>query len=342
VFLVIWLNLSFHTVKNPYILDGRMNLKETSSFQDCSGCHKKDTHYWLESVHSRSATNEIFRLAFKEEPRQWCLGCHAPLYDPDLFIQEERDVMKLLSPLAKEGVNCAVCHVREGKIMGLKNNENSYHEGLNFSNYKFQDFCVGCHEFNFPKNYTREIEYSHEPMQSTYKEFQKTYWYDNKFSCNYCHGKGNAHNLGGASDRKFLKRNVKVSVKMEKVNGSNNYLVKFQIRIPKIGHAFPTGDLFRSVSLEIYSKTKLIKEYTIHKYVRVLDRKTVVDNRLFPNDKKRKGIDSEIQFVTQEKPELCKIVYHYQGRIEANLKKEIAQENLVADIYSGPCSTFHP
>lgn len=45
----------------------------------CAECHPRQHSAWAGSRHGLAWTNPLFSLAFADEPRRWCVNCHAPL-----------------------------------------------------------------------------------------------------------------------------------------------------------------------------------------------------------------------------------------------------------------------
>lgn len=98
--------------------------------KECGRCHAAIYREWSGSMHARAWTDPYFQVDFRfDGSQQVCLNCHIPLEDqqPDLVLGfRDRDKLDpLLSPnpgydaaLRDEGVTCAVCHVRNGRIVG--------------------------------------------------------------------------------------------------------------------------------------------------------------------------------------------------------------------------------
>ncbi len=308
--------------------------KELLSSKDCVNCHKKIHNNWESSQHARSYTNILFQHGLGREPRVWCLNCHAPLHNVDQNLID-------LSPntyvddLAKEGVNCAVCHVREGKIYGKR--ENTYlkeHKVFEDKKLMSKELCTNCHNFNFPKTHSPVTSYNDNPMQSTGAEFNFSYIHLSGRSCQSCH-LAKDHVLGGSNNREFLKSNLKF--KISEVNTSKNYSIKFRVSFDKIGHNFPTGDLFRALSLQTFdAKKKLIGEYVFHKKVRVIDafvqQDTTIKLKPFA-----KSLEQEVILESEVKPEICKISYHYQKPIEDQLRGKLLEKEFIFELYNGAC-----
>jgi hypothetical protein len=100
------------------------------SAKDCGRCHRETYREWAGSMHAQAWTEPYFQVDFKYDGSlQICLNCHTPLvnqqqnlvlgfrdrekFDPILAPNQEYD-----AALRDEGVTCAVCHIRNGRIVG--------------------------------------------------------------------------------------------------------------------------------------------------------------------------------------------------------------------------------
>lgn len=100
------------------------------SAEECRGCHREIYREWTGSMHAMAWEDTYFQADFAfDGSQQICLNCHTPLEDQQEGLVlgfRDRDKLKpVLEPnpefdpaLRSEGVNCAVCHVKDGKIVG--------------------------------------------------------------------------------------------------------------------------------------------------------------------------------------------------------------------------------
>jgi hypothetical protein len=82
---------------------------------DCAGCHAEIAAEWASSAHARSWTDPIFQSEYQLTRQAFCRHCHAPL-----ALEAELDTVPAAShesPAAR-GIDCAVCHVRAGHVLG--------------------------------------------------------------------------------------------------------------------------------------------------------------------------------------------------------------------------------
>ena len=100
------------------------------SARACGGCHAEIYQEWSESMHAQAWTDPYFQVDFAfDGSQQICLNCHTPLdtQQPTLVLgfRDREKFRPILAPnnsfdaeLRDEGVTCAVCHVRNGAIIG--------------------------------------------------------------------------------------------------------------------------------------------------------------------------------------------------------------------------------
>lgn len=98
--------------------------------EECGACHQAIYQEWSQSMHAKAWVDPYFQVDFAfDGSQQICLNCHTPLEDQQEHLVlgfKDRDRFRpLLEPnpgfdplLRDEGVTCAVCHVREGRIVG--------------------------------------------------------------------------------------------------------------------------------------------------------------------------------------------------------------------------------
>lgn len=227
----------------------------------CLSCHKDmDAH---KDRHSFSWKSELFQEAIKIENREWCVHCHAPLStQKEIYFRKlkgDTNLTDLDLQLLNEGINCVSCHVRNGKILGSKNINNGYHEVVE-SNIDQSEFCANCHQFNFPIFSGDLIKYSNHPMQNTYEEWKSS---GKEESCQSCHYSN--HNLIGPYDKTwFLDQfyDFKVAAEEEVLS------VSFRMAKGR-GHNLPSGDLFRSLVLEVSGDSQFRSLFFAKRWSRV-------------------------------------------------------------------------
>ena len=225
----------------------------------CAECHPRQHAAWSDSRHGLAWTNDVFTLAFADEPRRWCVNCHAPLDAQaaevrlDLYqarLSSDRLLAIPPAPHAEEGVGCPACHVRDGEVLVNKPGS-QLHPSRFTPELRDPALCGGCHEFPLHDQAGRPTA---TPMQATLTEWRQ--WAKTQpasptspsppATCVDCHMPGADHRLRGVYDRAWLQQSVKVTA-LPPTTGHPGTLT---VETVNVGHHFPTGDVFRHLTLE--------------------------------------------------------------------------------------------
>jgi len=163
--LVVFLIWRFIRPMNIFIIEDKIawpidtsdapKLFKNLSAKTCGSCHKKIYDEWKTTIHSKAWTDPYFQVDLKFDSNQFiCRLCHTPL-DRQLpsIVTGYRDKNKwnpILKPnpdfdakLQHEGVTCAVCHLRKGKIVGVLGTTNAPHPVKKLDNAN--RICLRCH-----------------------------------------------------------------------------------------------------------------------------------------------------------------------------------------------------
>ncbi|MBD3609152.1 MAG: hypothetical protein HUJ30_01230, partial [Gammaproteobacteria bacterium] len=125
------------------------------SAKSCAACHQDIYQEWQTTIHSEAWTDPYFQVDWKFDGSQHsCRMCHTPLdrqlpdkvlgyrdtdkWDPILKENPDFD-----PKLQHEGVTCAACHYREGKIVGVMGDTQAPHEVQRITDPN--QVCVRCH-----------------------------------------------------------------------------------------------------------------------------------------------------------------------------------------------------
>lgn len=124
----------------------------------CGACHQKIYREWQSSIHAQAWQDPLFQAYNRHDGyQQICLNCHTPLQNQQRnLVKGHRDRARKkpilvknpdFSPtLRREGVTCAACHVRNGKIHGPFGNLNAPHPSVQDSAFIRQgEVCKRCH-----------------------------------------------------------------------------------------------------------------------------------------------------------------------------------------------------
>ncbi len=125
------------------------------SADECAACHQDFYKEWQTTIHAQAWTDPYFQVDWQFDGAQHsCRLCHTPLdrqqphkvlyyRDTDKWDPVLEDNPEFDTKLQHEGVTCAACHYREGKIIGVLGNTNAPHPVQ-----KLEDpnqVCVRCH-----------------------------------------------------------------------------------------------------------------------------------------------------------------------------------------------------
>lgn len=208
--------------------------------QQCAACHPDVAAEWQGSPHQRSDRGEAYRRAYSREPLAMCRGCHAPEADPRREPPE---------PLSLLGVGCVTCHLSGDTVLAAPRSQELTREIAPHPIRRVPAFaaagaCAGCHEFPFPDGALRA---DHALMQSTVSEHAASE--HRHVPCASCHmptrGEGRRHHGFSREDRTTALRDAIVVASRRLPQGS----VEVRLELRGVGHALPTGDLFRRIEI---------------------------------------------------------------------------------------------
>ena len=218
-----------------------------TSAKACVGCHADAHAEWARSRHGLAWTNAIFQREYKDKPLDWCVHCHAPLKE------QLTQVHAGGGPLAKEGVTCAVCHVRGTRMLARERHEGSPHDTDARADFGGPAYCGGCHQFNFPvvendaSGHPALVRrYTEHPMQDT--EHQHATGAKAAQECQTCHARASTsgHLFPGGHDAAFVARAITVA------SCRDREVLDIALTNTGAGHNVPTGDLHRHLVLRAW------------------------------------------------------------------------------------------
>jgi hypothetical protein len=203
----------------------------------CEGCHEQIASEWNGSMHKAAYVDPVFQEAYQLEPFAFCRGCHAPEADPKSDPSERAQAV---------GVGCTTCHVQGKEIVGTSTfaETSLRHAVVGDARLATVEACGACHQFDFPAA-------KGSPMQNTLGEHAASK--HASVTCQGCHMKEiddgggrhhTSHSFSVLSDPSMIRSAAKV--KAERV-GSRE--ARVTIDAGAVGHAFPTGDMFRRLEI---------------------------------------------------------------------------------------------
>ena len=329
---------------------------QTLSAAECGSCHADFYAEWRTTIHSQAWTDPYFQADWQFDNSQTiCRNCHTPLdrQQPHTIVgfRDKDKWDPILEPnpafdaaLQHEGVTCAACHLREGKIVGVLGNTSSPHP------VKLLDdpnqVCVRCHVvegdrwdtfFRFPPCGTvAEIEATVQlPGYSGEIAVQST----SELGCVECHMPAverplveggetrtvRQHLWRGGHDPQMVKRGLKVELNEVASNRAGKR--SFQLTLTNVGaaHYLPTGtpDRHLMVRISVMDKEgRLVKEQN-HSLVRtVLWRPFIIDLRdtRLPRWQPR-SYDFEFSTTGSSPPAVLQAEVHYYLVAESRRKR---------------------
>ncbi len=205
----------------------------------CVGCHPQIASEWATSLHQHAWKDPVFQKAYEVEPMAFCRGCHAP----------ESDAKYEPTKLAQDiGVGCVTCHVQGGHVVGPRPAPKSaLHPVLADAKMAIPGACASCHQFDFPAS---AHQVSPEAMQDTLREHAASTMKDKP--CQSCHmpmvdgpdGKHRSHRFSVLADPAMLRKALTVAAERPSADQA-----KLVLSAGEVGHAFPTGDMFRRLEV---------------------------------------------------------------------------------------------
>jgi Cytochrome c554 and c-prime len=218
----------------------------------CAGCHAEIAAEWQRSSHARAFTNGVFLAEYLPQAERFCRDCHAPLVEDP----RAADAPLLLA----RGIDCAVCHVRDGHVLGATGSGDAKHAARKDTRLRTSAFCGACHQFDFPEPAPGEPVRYHpgQPLQNTLVEWTKSAYADT--SCQACHMPRVATDASGLrthpSHAFSTFDNPTLLAGAVRVRASARWRgdaleITVSLAPDKIGHAFPTGDMFRQGRLAV-------------------------------------------------------------------------------------------
>lgn len=203
----------------------------------CVGCHVDIAAEWDASLHHASATEPIYLRGFASEPFPFCRECHAP---------EAPDEGDLATRTAL-GVGCVTCHVVSGEPpLAPTTSGSAPHAVTVEAKLGTAAACAGCHEFHFDG--TSAVPNA--LMQSTVSEHAASAKHAE--SCASCHMPMIVANGRRHRSHRFAvtEASLKRAVRVLPCRPSRER-VRITLTPGEVGHAFPTGDIFRRLALRV-------------------------------------------------------------------------------------------
>ena len=163
--LMVFLGWRFIRPMNIFVVDERFawpvdtenppSLLTDLSAKNCGRCHQAFYREWQTTIHAQAWTDPYFQADWRFDGKQHnCRLCHTPLdrqqpqtvlayRDAEKWKPVLEDNPGFDSALQHEGVTCAACHYREGKILGVLDTTDAPHPVQKIDNPN--RICARCH-----------------------------------------------------------------------------------------------------------------------------------------------------------------------------------------------------
>lgn len=250
----------------------------------CATCHAAIVGEWARSRHAAAWTNGIFQREWSGRPQAWCVNCHAPL------ATQQQD---LTGPRAAQGVDCATCHVRGGKLVSARRGARSPHETIADASFGTPAFCADCHQFTFPVLDERgtATAMTEHPMQTTVASFRAGPFARERAGCLACHGSPAGHAFPGGHDRGM--REAALAVTWCRQGAA----LALGVENIAAGHTVPTGDIHRHLYLRVWRSSApeaMFQAFFGRRFEPADDggKRTVWDSTIAPGETKRFSVEA--------------------------------------------------
>ena len=242
---------SFQPLPRPHT-GGGLAAAETN--RECERCHREIASEWRGSLHQRAFVEPAYQRALQREPLPFCRACHAP-ESVDLAADPP-------SAIAALGVGCVTCHGAKQILAGPRPsaaaNGEAPHPVVRSAAFAGAGACAGCHEFPFPDEALRGASGA-ELMQSTITEQAHSPRPD--VTCAQCHMPRDetlahrTHDFRSSRDAAWVR-----SALDARAARVGQHEVEVTLQPTAVGHAVPTGDLFRrlEVSAEVVGNDYMV------------------------------------------------------------------------------------
>jgi len=314
-----------------------------TSAEECADCHEDVVAQWTTSRHRVAWTNDLMQAGFVAEPRMFCVHCHAPAAEQVAEIRRNLATYAALGPhapphiapaplapepMAEEGISCVVCHLRDGQMLSADAaHPDSPHEVRVDPAFGSSAACTTCHDFPTPAFIDGTTHISDEPMQATAQEWEAWKSLTGRTEdCPACHMPEGDHSMHGAHDRDRLTQSIVVTQAGSRLTLSTR----------DVGHAVPTGDLFRHLTVEARATgdptwttlDTLGRTFAVDASTVPPTKRQTADSRLHP------GAPRVIELPERFLGGRWRLRYHYGGPHD-EARGLVPSEQLVAVVHQG-------
>ncbi|MEX2262494.1 MAG: multiheme c-type cytochrome [Bryobacteraceae bacterium] len=254
------------------------------SAQECGACHQEIYREWKLSAHAHALSDLQFQAELKKSPETaWlCMNCHTPLENqlPTITVGVRnksthqpivRKNARFDATLREEAITCAVCHVRDGFVIGPYGDSKAPHPVRKDTALLTETGCTQCHQAT--ASYTDTLVCSFD----TGGEWKASPYAKNEQSCTHCHMPAVERSIAVGGPKRASRRHLFIGSKIPKVIGTNAELKKYydlfrpgltvdilsavrtgsravvalKLKNAYAGHLLPTGDPERYILVHV-------------------------------------------------------------------------------------------
>ena len=233
----------------PFELDVLPTGLANSSAQGCHACHPSAVEGWRAGPHAGPPSDRL-RAAVADTGITACVSCHLPVAsqhatEPAWEIQEVRQPRAGFdATLHLEGVTCAACHVREGRV-AVGTEEAARGVGPHIvglaPDLGRPETCAACHQLTWPG--------ANVPLYDTYGEWKRSAWADAGVTCLDCHRSSAAPHAWTSDPSRALSVLLQTE-SLTVVRGTDPVTVAITLQNTGAGHAYPSGTPFAGLRLQ--------------------------------------------------------------------------------------------
>ena len=297
-----------HAIPYQQVPVGLQSLKA----EECGQCHEEIYQEWKSSIHAQAFNDPFFQAYWKKDKNIWvCLNCHTPLENqqPTLVKDIPRGRVEKAFEIPnyrydpeyqQEGVTCAACHVRDGKILGPYDDSAAPHPTQFDPSFRTTQVCYRCHSV-----VSGPTQFYYAGPCGTFSEYEGEFFMKEKgLICQNCHMPGvqrpvakdspirfgRKHLWRGGHDPDMIKRAVAVQVQADPPAPQPGEDVTLTLTLINAGagHKIPTGDPDRHFTVEFFVRDS--QGTVVHQQADTMGRwilwqpviVEVYDNRLLP------------------------------------------------------------
>ncbi|MBA3395166.1 MAG: hypothetical protein H0T89_21135 [Deltaproteobacteria bacterium] len=274
----------------------------------CASCHAAIVDEWSRSRHALAWTNGIFQREYAARPQPWCVNCHAPLTTQQAAIEGAH---------AAQGVDCATCHLRAGKLVSKHRRPGSPHDSVGDASFGSPAYCADCHQFTFPVLSPEGVALAmtRHPMQTTVASFAAGPYAGERDGCLSCHGSKHGHAFPGAHDRGMREAALEITwCRKPDALGTGDATLAIAVRNVAAGHTVPSGDIHRHMYLRVWRSSApeaLFQAYFGRRFEPASDggKRTIWDSTIAPGEAKTFAVPAASLGGDAEEPVQLELIY---------------------------------